>query len=1364
MELVDGLWQLVNQMREIIVSQWKLLHLHTQAGRTQTETNSTTDSQLGEVEETDLFLQYDFIIKALGAIETSQGDPQVVYPLLQENLELLDEAFGSMLHIWIITVLTKANSEQIKVIATLINKFCDLICDFSLDNSVNKLEIAINGYEAVLKVMNPDSYPEIWADAQFGCGKSYRRREQGEEADNLEQAIVAFQQALRVYSIEDTPQKWASTHYRLGVIYYKRTCGERSENLDRAIAFLEGALRAYSSNNISKDWANIQYWLGVVYSERLNGDRVENQEKAIHACEQALVGYDWAYLKDRADTQYWLATIYDARLNGDRVENQEKAIHLCEQALKVYYEDYPKNQADTQYLLATIYYERLQGNKAENQDKALSLLKETLGVYSPEDFPKDWADVQYWFGVVYSERLNGDRVENQEKAIHACEQALVGYDWAYLKDRADTQYWLATIYDARLNGDRVENQEKAIHLCEQALKVYYEDYPKNQADTQYLLATIYYERLQGNKAENQDKALSLLKETLGVYSPEDFPKDWADVQYWFGVVYRELVEGDEDVNQNKAIKAFKEALVSYGKNKYPEDWALVQYNLAISYRDRIAGSREKNLKRAEVACKQALKVYNFERYPEDWADTQNTLGLIYRDSVQIDREVLKEVDRRNLVQAMKACKKALKVRTSEKLPKQRAATTNNIGLIYYLYSERGKKAKYLEKAIKAYQDALQVRTREDLPEQWARTQDNLGLVYRDLHQDDEAIEHFRQALQVYTPQSSPVNCLRVACRLGEVAQQVHYWKTAVEAYELAVQSIEQSCNWAATDRRRRALMEQSIDVYHKLVQSCINLGDPEKALEVVERSKARTLVRLFADRNQIIKGNVSLETTTKVSELRQQILKLQNELLKNEDLLSSDEAIHSAAKLPRISKTWFVSDRQKIQENQKQLRDRQQQLQEKIQKVQDEFNDLLSGIRKLDPSFSLTKRVEVMPFDDIQSLVSDRTAIIEWYITSNRFFAFIVTCNHPSLILISSEQEYTQLLNLADEYLNTYISYKQGNGNNWKFRNFKLVELLNQLAKILQLNKILSYLEEYDRLILVPHLFLHLLPLHAIPLPQQEDKCLLDRFPAGVQYAPSCQLQKLSQQQNSTELKYLFAIQNPTTDLNYADLEVVGINSIFHFPNCHILVGRSATEVALKDAKQQLAQANCLHFCCHGVFDLKSSLKSFFQLAEVEESQESHSIQNYEDGRLTLSEIFVELDLRECRLVTLSACETGLVNPNDVNDEYIGFPSGFLYAGSPSVVSSLWTVNDLSTAFLMIKFYENLRRFDLRQSASIAVALNQAQIWLRNISGRQLKQWLKDQKVPLSQTFKTRSLRAIQDDGQPFREPYYWAAFCAIGQ
>ena len=58
----------------------------------------------------------------------------------------------------------------------------------------------------------------------------------------------------------------------------------------------------------------------------------------------------------------------------------------------------------------------------------------------------------------------------------------------------------------------------------------------------------------------------------------------------------------------------------------------------------------------------------------------------------------------------------------------------------------------------------------------------------------------------------------------------------------------------------------------------------------------------------------------------------------------------------------------------------------------------------------------------------------------------------------------------------------------------------------------------------------------------------------------------------------------------------------------------------------------------------------------------------------------------DAELVVLSACQTAL--GREVRGEgLIGVTRGFMYAGAPRVVASLWEVDDLSTAELMRKFY-----------------------------------------------------------------------------
>ena len=117
-----------------------------------------------------------------------------------------------------------------------------------------------------------------------------------------------------------------------------------------------------------------------------------------------------------------------------------------------------------------------------------------------------------------------------------------------------------------------------------------------------------------------------------------------------------------------------------------------------------------------------------------------------------------------------------------------------------------------------------------------------------------------------------------------------------------------------------------------------------------------------------------------------------------------------------------------------------------------------------------------------------------------------------------------------------------------------------------------------------------------------------------------------------------------------------------------------------------------------------------------------------DDGRLEVHEI---LGLRlKAKLVTLSACDTALGSGYfaevPAGDDLVGLTRAFLFAGSPTVVASLWEVNDLSAVRLMHDFYRELERTDK------ANALAKAQ---RDMRARRI-----------------------------YRHPYYWAAFVMVGQ
>ena len=445
-----------------------------------------------------------------------------------------------------------------------------------------------------------------------------------------------------------------------------------------------------------------------------------------------------------------------------------------------------------------------------------------------------------------------------------------------------------------------------------------------------------------------------------------------------------------------------------------------------------------------------------------------------------------------------------------------------------------------------------------------------------------------------------------------------------------------------------------------------------------------------------------------------------------------------------------------------------------MQSSRQQLDEVLDRIKPIDSSFSLTQRVEQIAFSEIQGLLDDHTAAIEWYLMEDKILTFILTAKslHP-LVEQASEGELEALGDWRNDYFQAYLQEEK---EQWKAN---LASNLEKLAEILNIERLLTQIDEIfdqqggkcDRLILIPHRFLHLFPLHALPLANGD--LLMERFPQGLSYAPSIQLLQLSKTWSRPSLKHFFSVKNPTEDLSFADLEVNTLRRSFH-PNDDVLERQAASKTAL--TQERLAQTNVAHFSCHGYFNFETPSQSALLLAgsktaTTRTSADQKRFWASRDGgainlekSLTLGDIFA-LDLRQCRLATLSACETGLTDFKSLGDEYIGLPSGFLYAGSPSVVSSLWTVDDLSTAFLTIQFYKNLQ--DSQQYPSVAIALNQAQLWLKDLTKGDLERWIKENSLPLKPAVRMslrRRFYKLEDEAKPFQSPFYWAAFCAIGQ
>jgi CHAT domain-containing protein len=128
---------------------------------------------------------------------------------------------------------------------------------------------------------------------------------------------------------------------------------------------------------------------------------------------------------------------------------------------------------------------------------------------------------------------------------------------------------------------------------------------------------------------------------------------------------------------------------------------------------------------------------------------------------------------------------------------------------------------------------------------------------------------------------------------------------------------------------------------------------------------------------------------------------------------------------------------------------------------------------------------------------------------------------------------------------------------------------------------------------------------------------------------------------------------------------------------------------------QELGEYRILHFATHGLLNSKHPDLSglVFSLVDEQGRAQNGYLRSYEIYNLKLN----------ADLVVLSACQTAL--GKEVRGEgLIGLTRGFMYAGAPRVVASLWRVDDRATAELMKRFYQGMLKQKLRPAAALRAA------------------------------------------------------------
>ncbi|PKO22780.1 MAG: hypothetical protein CVU38_07655 [Chloroflexi bacterium HGW-Chloroflexi-1] len=296
--------------------------------------------------------------------------------------------------------------------------------------------------------------------------------------------------------------------------------------------------------------------------------------------------------------------------------------------------------------------------------------------------------------------------------------------------------------------------------------------------------------------------------------------------------------------------------------------------------------------------------------------------------------------------------------------------------------------------------------------------------------------------------------------------------------------------------------------------------------------------------------------------------------------------------------------------------------------------------------------------------------------------------------------------------------------------------VLERLGQVL-LEAVLPHLDAVELLCIVPHGALHHLPFGALSSGASGER-LSQRIPAIVQvpsatvWLQHCQLRPLS-----TSTAPCIVGHNGSA-LKHAEPEA---RMIARSLNVEPLLGLAATRTTVMG---QARSARWVHVACPGVFRPDQPLRSGLSLA---------------DGFLDVADTLRRVQLT-ADLVTLSGCETGLGHLRS-GDEIVGLVRAWLYAGSPSVLVSLWTVDDFSTRLLMQEFYRRLAEFGpARALAQAQAAL--ATLTADEIRDRALDAGLTEQEAQAELT----RLTALwpEPQAQPLNHPYFYAPFVLHGR
>lgn len=522
---------------------------------------------------------------------------------------------------------------------------------------------------------------------------------------------------------------------------------------------------------------------------------------------------------------------------------------------------------------------------------------------------------------------------------------------------------------------------------------------------------------------------------------------------------------------------------------------------------------------------------------------------------------------------------------------------------------------------------------------------------------------------------------------------------ATKQYRAAIAQIERILDDLVYDLSP-SFLHSTWTVYEEMIALCLQQAQIEQAFSYLEQARSMAL-RQYLNKSSALRGKgedqqdiVALSASQTNSA---QLLRIQQEL-KNWQERYRDYSVILADIDTSVSPT---VDRTVIQAEMKRCEEKISELFERLH-LYESGTALNTFKRKYTPH-----QVQRFNLVQLRQRLSPDQLLLAYFLYKGKLVVFAATTKDLVTHEISDGMEQLErLLPLLYAHLDP-----RGWSRSEKPSSEVVRRLLTRLYNIL-VRPVAELLPSTPGLLtIVPYGPLHKLPFHAL---YDGSRFLVENF--QVHYFPASSLLLHS---NSGESQ----LRRRSADANIAGKKplIFGYSDKGHLQRVKdeaqtiaaLLDGTCYLESEATIARliEQAPGSPIIHLATHGQSRLDAPNFSYVRLA---------------DGQLNAIDAF-SIDLRECELVTLSGCETGLALSGG-GDEQLGLGRAFLAAGTSSLVISLWPVEDSATNELMKLFYQYLLKGE-----SKVQALRAAQCHL------------------------------MRDDNSNYTHPYFWAAFRLVG-